>query len=603
MAKVDDSLVRYYQEELSYLRLSGQEFAKLYPKIARRLELSENESPDPHVERLLESFAFLTAKLSKAIDDRFPQSAQALLSVLYPHLINPIPAMAIAKLTLDSSQIPPDQGYHLAKGTKLLARSVEDVQCRFQTVYDIRLWPVEITAVDLVPKDAFKFPTPPANHWFLKISLTAKAVPFAATKFDDLLVHIASDWVKANLIYEALFCEYTDQIYVTTDEDTTAIGGASLEPVGYTRDELALPVPQYSLHHYALFQEYFHFSEKFLFFRLKSLQIAIQKLPAAKQIHILIPLKDASVLQTVGIDRSAFALNCLPIINLFERVSDPIRIHHRHLRYRLIPDIRRERTTEIYSIQSVTGVEEKTQRIIQYQPYYSLDNHNDADSGFWLSQRTPAILRGVPGNDIYLSFVDRNFQAIKAKEIIATAKIWCTNRYLADQLPQNFILQPEDKAPLTKITLLNKPAAQNYSRESGESLWMLIAQLSSNYLGVLDPKQGLKALKDFLYLFASRYPDLPTTAIDDLKSLKISQTTRRFGTDAWRGFVQGYKIQLEMQKTNHQGSNNLILGTILNEYFASLINWNSFVICSLNDGQNKGEWMQWQPLPGTQVQL
>ncbi len=604
MAKVDDNLVRYYQEELNYLRLSGQEFAKQYPKIARRLELSDSESPDPHVERLLESFAFLTAKLSKAIDDRFPQTAQALLSVLYPHLINPIPAMAIAKLQVDDTQIPPNKGFLLSKNTKLLARSIESVQCRFKTVYDIHLWPIEITAVDLVPKDAFKFPTTPQNHWFLKITLNAKSAEFAATDFDDLLVHIASDWVQANLIYESLFCEYTDQVYITTDATTTAIGGAALEPVGYKRDELAMPVPQYSLHHYALFQEYFHFGEKFLYFRLKTLQAAIKKLPASKQIHILIPLKNGDVLKKIGVDRSTFLLNCVPVINLFERVSDPIRIHHRHLRYRLIPDIRRERTTEIYNIESVTGVEEKTQRVIEYQPFYSLAGQQSSkNNSFWLSQRAPATLRGVPGTDLYLSFVDRNFQAIKAKDIIATAKIWCTNRYLADQLPQNSMLQPEDKAPLTKITLLNKPASQNYSVADGESLWMLISQLSSNYLGVLDPKQGIIALKSFLHLFASRYPDMPTKAIDDLKQLDITHITRRFGTQAWRGFVQGYKIKMEMQKTNHQGSSNLILGTILNEYFASLVSWNSFVECSLNDGKNKGEWMQWQPQPGVQVQL
>ncbi len=603
MANVDDNLVRYYQDELSYLRQSGQEFAKQYPKIARRLELSDNESPDPHVERLLESFAFLTARLSKAIDDRFPQTAQALLSVLYPHLINPIPAMAIAKLQVDDTQIPPAKGYLLPKDTKLLARSIESVQCRFKTVYDIHLWPIEIAAVDLVPKDSFQFATDPQNYWFLKITLNAKAAPFSATSFDNLLVHIASDWAQANLLYEALFSEYQNQVYVTTDTTTPAIGGGALEPVGYKRDELAMPVPQYSLHHYALFQEYFHFGEKFLYFRLKALQEAIQKLPSSKQIHILIPLKDASIFKKIGVDRSTFLLNCVPIINLFERVSDPIRIHHRHLRYRLIPDIRRERTTEIYSIESITGIEEKTQRVIQYQPYYSLQGQHNSADGFWLSQRSPATLRGVPGTDVYISLINRDFQVIKAKDIIATAKIWCTNRYLADQLPQNSMLQPEDKAPLTKITLLNKPASQNYSLADGESLWMLISQLSSNYLGVLDPKQGLNVLKNFLHLFASRYPDTPTKAIDDLKQLNITHTTRRFGKEAWRGFVQGYKIKMEMEKTNHQGGSNLILGTILNEYFSSLVSWNSFVECSLNDGKNKGEWMQWQPHPGAQVQL
>ena len=603
MAKVDDSLVRYYQDELDYLRLSGREFSKQYPKMARRLDFSDKESPDPHVERLLESFAFLTARLSKAIDDRFPQTAQALLSVLYPHLINPVPAMVIAKLQLDESQIPPDKGMPMVKGTKLLARSIEDVQCRFRTVYDMHLWPITIDSVTLVPNDSFTFPTPPKNHWFLKITLTSKTAPFSTMLMNDLLVHINCDWAKANHIYESLFSEYTDQIYLATDSPKKVQGGGTLEPVGFKRDELALPVPDYSLHHYALFQEYFHFSEKFLFIRFNHLQEAIEKLSPENEMHLLIPLKDASAFQQTLIDASCFSLNCVPVVNLFDRPSDPIRIHHRHLRYRLIPDIRRERTTEVYSIQRVEGMEEKTQKIIHYDPYYSLDGHQNSKSGFWLSQRMPANLRGTPGTDVYLSFIDRNFQPVKAKDIIVTAKITCTNRYLADQLPSNCLLQPEEKAPVTKITLLNKPMPQNYTLADGESLWMLISQLSTNYLGVLDPLQGTKIIKDFLHLFASRYPDKPTTAIDDLKMLQISQITRRFGNDAWRGFVQGYKVQMEMPKTNHLGTNNLVLGTILKEYFTALVNWNSFVECSLNDGQNKGEWMQWQPQPGAQMQL
>jgi len=603
MARVDDNLVRYYQDELDYLRSSGQEFAKQYPKIARRLELSDGESPDPHVERLLESFAFLTARLSRAIDDRFPQTAQALLSVLYPHLINPVPAMAIAKLQVDSSQIAPDKGYHLQKGTQLLAHSIENVQCRFRTVYDLQLWPISIQSVDIVSRDSFTFEKTPENHWFLKITISSKTAPLGAMALEDLLVHISSNWVKANLLHEALFSEYAGNVHVTTDEQTIAVGGCDLEEVGYKRDELAIPVPDYSLHHYALFQEYFHFSEKFLFFRITALQAGIRKLAPQKQMHILIPIKNPAVFKQQGVDATSFSLNCLPVINLFDRPADPIRIHHRHLRYRLIPDIRRERTTEVYSIQDVEGIEEKSQNIIQYNPYYGIEAHDSTKGSFWLAQRVPAELRGMPGTDIYLSFINRDFQPIKAKDIIVTAKITCTNRYLADQLSANSLLQPEDKAPVLKITLLNKPASQNYTMHDGESLWMLISQLSSNYLGVLDTSQGLNALKEFLYLFASRYPDQPTTTIEDLKNMKISQVTRRFGQEAWRGFVQGYKIQLEMEKTNHQGGNNLILGTILKMYFGSLVHWNSFVECSLNDGKNNGEWMKWQPQPGAQVQL
>ena len=69
MSKKDiDILSEYYQYELSYLRTAGSDFAARFPKIARRLDISSHESSDPQIERMIESFAFLTGKLQKQID-------------------------------------------------------------------------------------------------------------------------------------------------------------------------------------------------------------------------------------------------------------------------------------------------------------------------------------------------------------------------------------------------------------------------------------------------------------------------------------------------------------------------------------------------------
>ena len=70
----NDRFLNYYTNELTYLRQAGSAFAQNYPKIARRLELSDKESSDPHTERLLESFAFLTDRLSQEIYNRFTES-------------------------------------------------------------------------------------------------------------------------------------------------------------------------------------------------------------------------------------------------------------------------------------------------------------------------------------------------------------------------------------------------------------------------------------------------------------------------------------------------------------------------------------------------
>ena len=51
---MDPRLLRYYNQELQYIREMGGEFASQYPKIAGRLGMETLECADPYVERLLE---------------------------------------------------------------------------------------------------------------------------------------------------------------------------------------------------------------------------------------------------------------------------------------------------------------------------------------------------------------------------------------------------------------------------------------------------------------------------------------------------------------------------------------------------------------------
>src|SRR5436305_3315919 len=142
-----DELLLYYERELSFLRQMGAEFAGRYPKIASRLVIEPDKCEDPHVERLLESFAFLAARVHLKIDDEFPEITEALLSILYPHYLRPIPSMAIAELQLD-----PDQalaaGVHVPLQAVLHSRPVSGAPCQFRTCYDTKLWPMKVTEAD-----------------------------------------------------------------------------------------------------------------------------------------------------------------------------------------------------------------------------------------------------------------------------------------------------------------------------------------------------------------------------------------------------------------------------------------------------------------------
>src|SRR5262245_60889880 len=114
-----DDLLPYYERELSFIRQMAAEFAAKYPKIANRLMLESDQSEDPHVERLIQAFAFLAARIHHKIDDEYPEITESLLNVLYPHFLAPIPSMSVVQFILDPEQGKIAAGYKIDKGATL----------------------------------------------------------------------------------------------------------------------------------------------------------------------------------------------------------------------------------------------------------------------------------------------------------------------------------------------------------------------------------------------------------------------------------------------------------------------------------------------------
>ena len=116
IANSHEELLKYYKSELTYLRRMGSVFAERYPKVAKRLEIGHDECSDPHVERLIEAFAFLTGRLQHEIDSEFPDITSALLNILYPQLTSPIPSMAIAQFNVSHAQGKLTTGFTIEPG-------------------------------------------------------------------------------------------------------------------------------------------------------------------------------------------------------------------------------------------------------------------------------------------------------------------------------------------------------------------------------------------------------------------------------------------------------------------------------------------------------
>jgi type VI secretion system protein ImpG len=607
MAKTEqDRFLHYYNQELSYLRHSGKAFARTYPKIARRLEMSDSESPDPHVERLIESFAFLTGRISQEIDDQYPQTATALLNVLYPHLVNPIPAMAIAHLKSDPSRGNLTTGYSIPKGTLLNAQAHEGISCHFSTIYPLTLWPVELTNVSFSTSNKFYVHGEKAKEWFIRFDLKSVGVDFKAMEMDHLDMHIHADRKLALLVYQTIFAQKNIQVYFSTDKKNVhALPKGSLKPLGFEPEEMSLPMGSHTIHSYQLLQEYFHLPEKFLFFRIQNLKEMLKHEDLiTEDLQLFISLEDVSAIYEQSITAQTFLLGATPIVNLFPKTTDPFRLDKKQTQYRLIPDQRLDKTTEIYSIEEIVGSVEGQGEPQVLSPYYSFDHHTtlNSDTTYWIHKRTSSSMRDLPGTDIHLSFVDMNFTPQMPAQQIIRARTLCTNRYLPEQLPYNCSLSADISLPVSQITCLDKPVPQMHAPQNGSTLWKLISQLSVNHLGLTSGKASVDGLKEMLRLYI-RNSSQSYYEIEMIKDIRVSTVSRRVNKEAWRGFVRGHEVTFIVEESNFTGASTFLLSSVLRYYFGLHVGVNSFIEIVLKNDLASEEIMRWEPIPGMQVSL
>lgn len=606
MAKSNiSSFLHYYQRELSYLRDSGAQFAKQYPKIARRLELGPLQVADPHVERLIESFAYLTARLQKDVDDNFPRISSALLNILYPQFVNPLPSSTIMRFDIVADAGDLTGKAKVKKGSMLYASPREDVVCRFQTCYPVELWPLDVEDVNIIRTDSLGVSRNLIKTTrLLRLRIKGLSLPIQTLDLNKLRFYINGEKRIQFLIYEMLFAQQTDVAISIKDNGKDVVEKlpeGSLHAVGFSKDENIFPYSDYSHPAYRLFFEYFRFPEKFLFFDIKNLNVS----NAENYFDILISVPDYFSIEDREINSENFLLGCTPAVNLFKKTSEPIKVDHKSVDYRLISDIRREKTTEIHSINKIKTVSNFIEEPQEISPYFSFshDVKEKDQQLFWVGRRIPTGRNDLPGTDLYLSFVDFKFNKKTPLSRLIFAETLCTNRDLAEDVPARAKFQSDDIGFCSTIYCLDKPSMSIYPPEGAETQWRLISQLSLNHLSLSSGKESLNAIREIIRLYSTVEQTGKVQEVDGITDMQTSVVTRRIGIDAWRGFVQGTKIKLTFDDRFFTGTGTFLFGSILNNFFSLYAAVNSFTELEIYNKGKKGIWKKWLPIAGDKTLL
>ena len=600
---MDDTLLSYYEQELTYIRELGVEFAHKYPKIAGRLLLEPDKSEDLHVERLIEAFAFISGRIHKKIDDDFPEITQSLLNIIYPHYVAPIPSMAMVQFDPIRPNIS-EAGYELARDTAIFSQPIAGTPCSFRTCMPVQIWPVEVVNASFKDPD---FSRNDGSLLLLEIELaTFNSISFSDLSWDHVRFFLNGQSHHVFKLYELLLNNVIAIEMETVDGRGKSVkvplSPNMLRPAAFGEEEALLPFTSRSFPGYRLLFEYFCLPEKFLFLDLFGLE-ELRTLKASESLTIKMYLNKIPKTKIV-VDRDTFVLHVAPAINLFRRIAEPIRVEYMKPEYQVIPDIRRRNATEIFSLDRILSSHASSgEEGVEFKPFYSIRHHlaeaeNLKRQVFWHSKRRTSEKKDDRGTDVYLSFVDLGFKPTDPDAEILTANLTCSNRDLPSRLPfgdPNGDFNLEIAAPVRAIRCLSKPTPSRRPSLGGGLQWRLISHLSLNYMSIV--QGGEEALREILSLYD--FEDSPSTKqqISGIIAIQAKHDTRRIGLSLCRGV----EITIELDEEKFVGAGMFLFASILERFLGQYVSVNSFSQLVVITSQGKEVLKEWSPRSGERV--
>ncbi|MDR0867287.1 MAG: type VI secretion system baseplate subunit TssF [Planctomycetota bacterium] len=611
---MDSQFINLYNDELLYLRGLGGEFARDFPKIAGRLGLDGFACADPYVERLLEGFAFLTARVRHRLDAGYPQLYESLLEVICPSYLAPTPALVIAGLVPDMKEGALYGGYRVPRGT-LLKSGVADGQqtaCLFSTAFAVALYPLVIDRLRAVTGGLGEMglPAQAPEDEHLQLGLRCLGGEGAAKlRLDSLRVHWRGDVVAATL-YEQLQTRLK-AVYVVDDAAGKCVGvlpPAAVAPVGFRDDEALLPDDTGAYSGYRLLREYFAFPDRFLFVDINGLRPALSKC-SGKEFSLIFALRPGRAPLPAALTAENARLFAVPAANVFMKRCDHILLDRQTHEYHLVADRTRAQDFEIYRVNTVRGLAADLTTAREFRPLYAA-NDGDLDApprNYYLGHRRQRLdstyeqrhgkRSRYSGSEMFISLTDGGGKGEDWRYLAVSAL--CTNRDLPFKMPRDlhgrdFTL--EVGMPVERIACLSGPTPPRPALAAGKDAWKVVGHLSLNYLS-LSGERGAAALREMLALYSENGDPNLRDQTRGLTATRSEPLLRRLPGQHFGSLARGLGIKLTFDERAFAGLGVFLLGRILAEFFRQYASINSFVETALCAG-NGDEIARWEAAPG-----
>lgn len=580
-----------FRDELNLLRRLGSQFALENPQLARFLG---DQTADPDVERLIEGFAFLTAKLRLKIEDDLPELTHSLLQLLWPNYLRPLPSATIIRC--DPVERSVSQRQVIPKGTRILSHPVSGVPCEFRTCTDIVLYPLLLNEVS----DAHT-----REKSIVRIDLqTITDSPLDAIDCDRLDFHLSGDDATAQTFYLWL-SRYLSGISVECSGHLRQLSPKQVVFPGFDPDEALLPYSQNAFDGYRILQEYFVFPQRFHFFSLTGLR-SLWPATATKNIrfelHFSRPMP-----ADIRLRSSDIALYCAPAVNLFAHDAEPVSLDGRRVDQRLLPTGQRPDCYEIFSIDEVSGWQSQSNGKLgkwlrTFHPFESFQHEIEHANGrtalYYRSRIESALIEdGVVHR---IAFVRGDETEYITNAETASVSLTCTNRNLPLALGAGDICVRSQTTPkFATYTNIVRPTPSYRPVLDGALQWTLISNLSLNYLSLLsaEPLKAVIRAYDFAALHDIQRARSTRKRLDSIGEAVTTPTDVLM-----KGLpIRGLETLLKLDQSAFLCEGDLYLfGTVLSHFFGLYASINSFHQLEILNTTNN-ERYQWPLQTGKQL--
>ena len=601
-----DSLLPYFEHELSLFNKQSKAFAKKYPKIASRLLMGQDTVDDPHIERLIQAFSLISARINKKLDDSYADFTESLLQVVYPDYQKPLPATSIAQFTTGVHASTLTNGVRIPRHSSFNTQKIKGTVCQFQSTQDVTLLPI---AIDEVVFESLKDPIYSKGSYLngcikIKISLTNPNIDATCLMQHPIDLYVDNDASQGTSLWDLLYCD-VEQTRIRGVRDIHK-AGSPFTLLGFDPEQQILPDTNVSNAASTLLKEYFYFPEKFNFLRLELDTLCsaqdIDSQGFEIQCFFKFDKKDSIRLKNLQqLGAGSLKLFCTPMVNIFDCAAKPIQVTHQSVYYDLVPDTNALYQHEVFDVTSVTASKKRDHQLLQhrYYPFYGLNHHEQQGAGrYYHLKRDKDMAEFHQGFEYQIMFVDKHAEDV-ANTLTMSATLRCTNRDLPSQLlfgQSRGDLFSDSMTGFSRLAFLKQPTRTVRVNYTGDERWRLISLLGLNFLSL--SAQNADLLKEYLTLF-----DAPETAankqlIDGLVSVETSVKTKRIQRYPQPGFIRGTVIHIGIQKEPFLEVSIRQFAHLLAVVFGYHASLNSFVEIAMTDAVTKEEIYRCQPRSG-----